>query len=219
MSAISTTRGRLPACTTSCSKLSSNTRHLPSSQLLHSPPTRILGLTPGEGGTSSPKWMRIRVFVGPQWGLITVPPASLEKMREPRTCVAISGQRSNISFRVSGQRAQFTGCFLPFSISLKSVHSPSSTSGLSVIGVHLLVSAAERSERYSRRMAGKASSSSRAAGTSATSQKALAVSPGTYRSFGLCSGWLQTPLSTAMACTASASRGRPAARRHSAQRK
>lgn len=60
---ISTRRGLVPLCQTSCSKLSSKISQSPSFQLLVSSATLMKVFS----GTFSPKWHLTRQFVGPQW--------------------------------------------------------------------------------------------------------------------------------------------------------
>jgi len=64
MSIISTSLRELPSCQTSCSNESSNTMNFPSIHCRVSFVTRIRG----PGGTTRPRWARIRQLVGPVCG-------------------------------------------------------------------------------------------------------------------------------------------------------
>ena len=101
--------GSLPPLTTECVKLSSNAKIFPSSQVRVSLPTVIKASLE----TFNPIWSRILVFVGPWWGLISVPGCSTEIFVAPFTWLTISGicsiiDRQNITIflKLSSQMIQ-----------------------------------------------------------------------------------------------------------------
>jgi len=98
MSTMSTSRTESPSCQTSCSNESSNIINSPS---IHSR-VSLATLIRGPGGTTRPRWARIRQLVGPVCGQTWTTGCITENFiyRQPSKLIIIHGDGSCVSIAI-----------------------------------------------------------------------------------------------------------------------